>query len=201
MSGNNAISAATTATTTTTTTAASTPSSRPGFFSRLSFPLTLRNRNRHVSEFYIHSDDPYKKYSAGDSVKGAVVLVVQKPVRITHLTVALTGIVRVRKDPGGGKAATALALHSLPKGESERPQYHGNGLATLFQDEQVLSGEGRIESGKFYFNFDLMFPSKGLPSSIDVSLFIHPDLAYRKPVTNPCSSLSEEPSRMWLPPH
>ncbi|KAI9903072.1 hypothetical protein N3K66_002424 [Trichothecium roseum] len=162
VSGNNAISAATT-----TTAAPSTPPSRPGFFSRLSFPLTLRNRNRHVSEFYIHSDDPYKKYSAGDSVKGAVVLVVQKPVRITHLTVALTGIVRVRKDPGVGKADTALALHSLPKGESERPQYHGNGLATLFQDEQVLSGEGRIESGKFYFNFDLMFPSKGLPSSID----------------------------------
>lgn len=46
------------------------------------------------------------------------------------------------------------------------PQYHGNGLS-LFQDEQVLSGEGRLEPGKYEFGFDLVFPEAELPISID----------------------------------
>lgn len=57
----------------------------------------------------------------------------------------------------------------LPHGGSERPQYHGHGFATLFQDEQVLSGDGRLDAGRYEFGFDLVFPTKGLPSSIDVS--------------------------------
>jgi hypothetical protein len=47
--------------------------------------------------------------------------------------------------------------------------YFGNGFVSLFEDEVVLCGEGRLSEGVYHFNFELEFPSKGLPSSIDVS--------------------------------
>lgn len=146
----------------------STSTSRPGFLSRLNLPrsLPLHRRNRNVADFHIRPEEPYKKYSVGEHVRGAVILVIVKPVRITHLVVSLHGYVRVRKDPAtGSKAQNAI---TLPHGSSTRPRYHGNGFTTLFQDEQVLSGDGRLEPGKYEFGFDLVFPEKGLPSSIDV---------------------------------
>ncbi|PTB67094.1 hypothetical protein BBK36DRAFT_28145, partial [Trichoderma citrinoviride] len=128
--------------------------------------LPLRNRNRSVTDFHILCDEPHRKYSAGDHVHGTVFLVVVKPVRITHLVVTLHGFVRVLKDPAG--AAKVRNTTTLPQGgSSSRPQYHGNGFASLFQDEQVLSGEGRLDPGRYEFGFDLVFPDKGLPSSID----------------------------------
>ncbi|KHN99910.1 pH response protein PalF [Metarhizium album ARSEF 1941] len=143
---------------------------RPSLLSRLSLPLQLplplRTRNRNVVDFHIRCDEPHKTYAAGDSVRGAVVLVVVKPLRITHLVVSLHGFVRVLKDPTS--VAKAQSVTTLPPaGSSRRPQYQGNGLISLFQDEQVLSGEGRVEPGKYEFGFDLKFPDKGLPSSID----------------------------------
>ncbi|PNY27822.1 pH-response regulator protein palF/RIM8 [Tolypocladium capitatum] len=144
------------------------PSSRPSLLSRLGLPLSLslRNSNRNVIDFHVRCDEPYRKYSAGDSVRGCVVLVVLKPLRITHLVVSLHGYVRVLRDPTS--VAKAQLATALPQGgSSARPQYHGNGLASLFQDEQVLSSEGRIEPGKYEFGFDLVFPDKELPSSID----------------------------------
>ncbi|KAF4972192.1 hypothetical protein FZEAL_9654 [Fusarium zealandicum] len=149
-------------------TASTTSSTRPGFLSRFSLPLSLpiRSRNRNVADFHIRAEEPHRRYSAGDHVRGSVVLVIVKPVRITHLTVSLHGYVRVLKDPAS--VAKAQGNIVLPQnGDSARPRYHGNGLASLFQDEQVLSGEGRLEAGKYEFGFDLMFPEKGLPSSID----------------------------------
>ncbi|KAL6873183.1 hypothetical protein J3F83DRAFT_606273 [Trichoderma novae-zelandiae] len=145
---------------------------RPGLLARLGsslnlpLPLPLRNRNRSVTDFHVLCDEPHRKYSAGDHVHGTVVLVVVKPVRITHLVVTLHGFVRVLKDPAG--AAKVRNAITLPQGgTSSRPQYHGNGFASLFQDEQVLSGEGRLDPGRYEFGFDLVFPDKGLPSSID----------------------------------
>lgn len=149
-------------------TASTTSSTRPRFLSRLSLPLSLplRNRNRNITDFHIRAEEPHRRYSAGDNVRGAVVIVVVKPVRITHLTVSLHGYVRVLKDPTS--VAKAQGSIVLPQnGDSARPRYHGNGLASLFQDEQVLSGEGRLEPGRYEFGFDLLFPDKGLPSSID----------------------------------
>ncbi|KAF7542972.1 hypothetical protein G7046_g10083 [Stylonectria norvegica] len=143
-------------------------SSRPSFLSRLNLPLSLplRGRNRNVADFHVRPEEPYKKYSAGDSVRGAVVLVIVKPVRITHLVVSLHGYVRVRKDPSN--IIKAQGATTLPQGGgASRPRYHGNGFASLFQDEQVLSGAGRLEPGKYEFGFDLIFPEKDLPSSID----------------------------------
>ncbi|KAF5616741.1 pH-response regulator palF RIM8 [Fusarium sp. NRRL 52700] len=149
-------------------TASTTSSTRPRFLSRLSLPLSLplRNRNRNITDFHIRAEEPHRRYSAGENVRGAVVIVVVKPVRITHLTVSLHGYVRVLKDPTSiTKAQGSIVLPQ--NGDSARPRYHGNGLASLFQDEQVLSGEGRLEPGRYEFGFDLVFPDKGLPSSID----------------------------------
>jgi hypothetical protein len=154
-------------------TASTTSSTRPRFLSRLSLPLSLplRNRNRNIADFHIRAEEPHRRYSTGDNVRGAVVIVVVKPVRITHLTVSLHGYVRVLKDPTS--VAKAQGSIVLPQnGDSARPRYHGNGLASLFQDEQVLSGEGRLEPGRYEFGFDLLFPDKGLPSSIDVGLLL-----------------------------
>ncbi|KAJ4130933.1 ph-response sensor protein [Fusarium equiseti] len=149
-------------------TASANSSTRPGFLSRFSLPLSLplRNRNRNVTDFHIRAEEPHRRYSAGDNVRGAVVIVIVKPIRITHLTVSLHGYVRVLKDPTS--VAKAQGTIVLPQnGDAARPRYHGNGLASLFQDEQVLSGEGRLEPGRYEFGFDLLFPDKGLPSSID----------------------------------
>ncbi|KAK1600578.1 arrestin [Colletotrichum navitas] len=131
------------------------------FFSR--FALSSRSRSRNLADFHVRPNDPHRQYSAGDHVHGAVVLTVVKPIRITHLTVALHGYVRVHKGPAVSEPPIAKPALS---GRSSA-QYHGNGYASLFQDEQVLSGEGRLEPGKYEFNFDLVFPGKGLPSSID----------------------------------
>ena len=92
-----------------------------------------------------------------------------KPVRITHLVVTLHGFVKVVRDPSTVSKSMANAQ---PSGGNAGPQYHGNGHASLFQDEQVLSGEGRLEPGKYDFGFDLLFPSNGLPSSIDVGVLL-----------------------------
>ncbi|KAM4059698.1 pH-response regulator protein palF/RIM8 [Hirsutella rhossiliensis] len=142
-------------------------SSRPSLLSRISLPLALplRSRNRNVVDFHVRCDEPYRKYNAGDSVRGSVVLAVVRPLRITHLVVSLHGHVRVLKDPTSATKAQLAA--ALPGGTCARPQYRGNGLASLFQDEQVLSGEGRLEPGKYEFGFDLVFPVTELPSSID----------------------------------
>jgi hypothetical protein len=141
------------------------PSSR-SFFSR--FALPIRSRARNLTDFHIRPVDPHRRYTAGDHVRGAVVLTVLKPVRITHLTVSLHGFVRVHKTPNGGATETPI----LPAGRSSRvglkSRYLGNGFASLFEDEQVLSADGRLEAGKYEFNFELMFPAEGLPSSIDV---------------------------------
>ncbi|KAK2026197.1 arrestin domain-containing protein [Colletotrichum zoysiae] len=138
-----------------------TTSSARSFFSR--FALSSRSRSRNLADFHVRPNDPHRQYSAGDHVHGAVVLTVVKPIRITHLTVALHGYVRVHKGPAVSEPPIAKPALS---GRSSA-QYHGNGYASLFQDEQVLSGEGRLEPGKYEFNFDLVFPEKGLPSSID----------------------------------
>lgn len=100
---------------------------------------------------------------------GAVVLKVDKPIRLTHLTVCLHGFVRVFKNPN----AVNEPLPDLGLTASNSPrksQYFGNGHASLFQDDQTLCGEGRLDIGVYNFNFELEFPTKGVPTSIDVCL-------------------------------
>lgn len=146
----------------------SSPPSSRSFFSRFSLPLRSR-ATRNLTDFHIRPADPHRKYSAGDHVQGAVVLTILKPVRITHLTVSLHGYVRVYKTANGAATEPAINPADIAQAGSNF-KYFGNGFASLFEDEQVLSADGRLEPGRYEFNFDLMFPSKGLPSSIDVSL-------------------------------
>ncbi|KAK4681479.1 ph-response sensor protein [Podospora pseudoanserina] len=144
-----------------------TSSSRRSFFSRLSLPL--RQRARHITDFHIRPAEPYRKYGAGDHVLGAVILTVVKPVRITHLTVALHGFVRVYKGPGAPANEPIVNPAEIPTntGRGARQKSHSVGRVNLFEDEQTLSADGRLEPGRYEFNFELLFPSKGLPSSID----------------------------------
>lgn len=134
------------------------PSSSRTFLDRV---LPVRSVGRAIEEFYIKPDEPHRTYSAGDHVLGAVVVLVTKPVRITHLTVALHGFVRVFKSNSG------VSDPPVAPGTPPPPM----GYATLFNDEVVLSQGGRLDTGRYEFKFDLIFPEgngTSLPSSIDV---------------------------------
>lgn len=142
---------------------------KKSLLSFLSLPLRSRTRNRNLAEFFVKVDDPHRTYAAGERITGSVVISITKPIRITHLTVCLHGYVRVFKN------ATQLNAKpinpALAPSEAQKSfRYFGNGHAQLFQDEQVLCGEGRLEARRWEFKFDLLFPSEGLPSSIDVGL-------------------------------
>lgn len=138
---------------------------RRSLLSRLTLPLKARTRN--LADFHIRPHEPHRRYSPGDLVKGAVVLTVAKPIRVTHLTVCLHGFVRVYKRANEGKETLPADAGLTTPGGSKKSQYFGNGHASLFQDEIILCGEGRLETGIYEFNFEMEFPSKGLPTSID----------------------------------
>lgn len=97
-------------------------------------------------------------------------LTVIKPIRITHLTVCLHGHVRVFKNPSDANNPLPAPGLVASGGNSRKSQYFGNGHLSLFQDEQLLCGEGRLEAGKYEFNFELEFPTKGLHTGVDVRL-------------------------------
>ncbi|KAK4105530.1 hypothetical protein N658DRAFT_416106 [Parathielavia hyrcaniae] len=169
-------------------------SSSLSFFSR--FALPLRSRTRYIADFHIRPAEPHRKYGAGDQVQGAVVLTVVKPVRITHLVVSLHGYMRVYKGPSTagnepiidpGEALSSSSRISRQKGLS-------NGCVRLFQDEQILSGDGRLEPGRYEFNFNLLFPGDGLPTSID---FERGTISYMitATLTRPASLGTKTPSK------
>ncbi|EER22971.1 ph-response sensor protein [Coccidioides posadasii str. Silveira] len=131
------------------------------------FTNRFGNRNRNISEFYIQPDDPWRSYSPGDIVNGSVCLVVVKPVRITHLVVCLHGYAKVYKNPvAPGETAEDSGFPGTGRGR-RNGEYLGNGLATLFEDEIVLCGDGRLKEGIYKFRFELCFPPYSLPSSIN----------------------------------
>lgn len=160
-------------------------SSSRSFFSRFALPIRSRN-TRNLIDFHIRPSEPHRKYNAGDSVKGAVILTVVKPVRLTHLTVALRGFVRVYKNPNA--ANEPVNPPGIDSDGLSQFKFLGNGYASLFQDEQVLCADGRLESGKYEFNFDLLFPGSDLPSSIEVSPLVLP--ATRAVPCPPCDPLA-----------
>jgi len=73
----------------------------------------------------------------------------------------------VFKGPNGANEPLPDAV-SMGSSNTRKSQYFGNGYASLFQDEVTLCGEGRLDAGIYEFNFELEFPDKGLPTSIDV---------------------------------
>ena len=132
------------------------------------FTAPFSNRNRNISEFYVQPDDPWKTYFPGDVVRGSVVLTVVKPLRITHLVVCLHGYVKVFKNPvASGDAEEDSGFLGTGRGR-RGGEYLGNGFASLFEDEVVLCGDGRLKEGVYRFNFELEFPQDNLPTSINV---------------------------------
>jgi hypothetical protein len=122
-------------------------------------------KHRALAEYYILPDDPYRRYAPGDLVKGAVVLSTSKPIRLTHLVVCLHGFVQLAKGSRGQKPGRQSPDRSPIAGAEE-----GDGFLSIFRDEVVLCGQGGLEPGTYQFRFELEFPAKPLPSSLDVRL-------------------------------
>jgi hypothetical protein len=135
--------------------------------SKLKAPFSSKNRN--VIDFNIRVLDDLRRYGPGDLVKGTVTLSVIRPVRITHLIVCLHGSVRVLKNAAPGES---IRTDCGPVGSgrgNRHAEYIGSGLASIFEKEKILCGEGRLEIGRYGFQFEMAFPSSSLPSSLDVS--------------------------------
>lgn len=138
------------------------------------FSSSIGKHARNMFDLTIEPEDPFRVYSPGQTVKGHVLLTVTKGFDITHLVVALHGYAKVYKHqvPPGERlpAPEGLAIGKGTRGF----QYHGNGLATLFQNEQILCGSGFLKKHVYKFAFEVPFPEKSLPSTIDVGLaFCH----------------------------
>ena len=142
----------------------SVPRSR-SIISRFTSPLSSRTRNVDID---IEPEQPWKTYFPGEIVKGQVVLTVLKGFDITHLVTCLHGRARVyRTHIVPGEAAPVNEVSDIGKGP-RGVEFHGHGLVTLFQDEIVLCRGGFLKKGVYKFGFELEFPGRGLPSSIEV---------------------------------
>lgn len=147
--------------------AAASPGRR--ILSRITSPFATKSRS--ITDFYIQPDDPHRQYSPGDLVTGSVRLRVLRPTRVTHVVVSLHGYAQVFKNPGSPGEGFRATPGYLGTGRGKKSaEYFGNGFASLFEDELVLCGDGRLAEGAYQFNFELEFPDTDLPSSIDVSI-------------------------------
>lgn len=132
-------------------------------------PFAAKQRS-HVEQ-EIKLDKPFRLYTPGDTIKGAIHVTFGKPLRITHLVIRLHGFIKVfnrAKLPGEELSYDESRLTSANGGGRRGMEYFGNGYARLFDEEAVLCGEGRV-LGEYEFRFEMVLPSKNMPSSIDVS--------------------------------
>ena len=146
------------------------------FLARWTTPFASKQRT--PLEQDIRLDEPFRLYYSGETVKGVVHMNVAKSLRITHLVMRLHGFVKVanRAKLPGESISYDEATVALGKGRGRRGiEYFGDGFARLFEDEVVLCGEGRV-LGQYEFGFEMVLPSKGLPSGVDVSTNILPHL-------------------------
>ncbi|KAJ5671558.1 hypothetical protein N7507_000685 [Penicillium longicatenatum] len=135
------------------------------FLSKFRSPLGSRNRS--ITDFYIDPDDPWRSYFPGDTIKGTVIVTVLRPVRITHIVICLHGYVKVFKNAvPAGESNPDIGFIGPGRGR-RGAEYMGNGLATLFEDEVVLCGDGRLKEGIYKFRFEMTLPPYALPSSIN----------------------------------
>lgn len=145
------------------------PSPTRRILTKITSPFAKKSKN--VPEFFVQAEDPHKQYSAGDNVRGSVIVKVVKPIRVTHIVVRLHGFVQVYKTPNAPPAEGFRTYNNLAgRGRGKRKgEYFGNGFATLFEDEHVVCGDGRLAEGSYKFEFEMAFPPEIMPSSIDVS--------------------------------
>jgi arrestin-related trafficking adapter 9 len=144
------------------------PARRGGLLSRLRKPFDPSARN--MSDFSVQLDDEHRHYNPGDAVTGSIVLKVVRPIDITHIVVCLHGFAQVYKSPNTpGPEYRKYNAARVAGRTSKATGYIDEGFASLFEDEQILCGDGRLVEGAYQFGFELRFPRKHLPSSIDVS--------------------------------
>ena len=144
-------------------------SGRKSFSNKLSGLLT--SKPSHITDYYIELDEAHRQYSPGDRVKGQVVLKVARPLGVTHIVVCLYGYIEVFKNDSTPKSRVRNSGTHVATGRGRRwvSEYYGDGFASLFEDEIVLCGEGRLDPQQYNFQFEVDFPSSlSLPSSIDV---------------------------------
>lgn len=118
---------------------------------------------RTVSDFHIKLDEPHRHFQPGEFVKGCVCVTVEKEFRLTHLVVNLKGKVELYNGATGGGVHTKRdkGTHALDTLDEE--------TSRLCSDEQVLCGDGGLKPGVYQFQFVMLLPGKGLPSSLNVS--------------------------------
>jgi hypothetical protein len=144
------------------------PTPKRSIISRIKAPFGPKPR--HISEFYVQLDDPHRQYGPGDVITGSVVLKVVKPFSVTHIVVRLHGYAQVYKSPNAPGEGLKQYNTNVTAGKSKKSGgYYGNGFVSLFEDEIVLCGEGRLGEGTYQFNYELVFPKSHLPSSIEAS--------------------------------
>lgn len=132
--------------------------------SRFSNPLSKHART--MFEVGIEVEDPFRVYSSGETVKGHIVLTVTKGFDITHLVVSLHGFAKVFKHQANSNEGLSTSDFVVNGKGSRGFEYYGNGLASLFQEEQILCGSGFLKKQVYKFAFELSFPTKSMPSTL-----------------------------------
>lgn len=129
-------------------------------------------KGAHVNSFAIELEgNGLRTYGPGDIVSGTVILDVGRPLGVTHVTVSLSGFVDVFKNHRSRAKAPSEAEHNKrSRGNRWTSEYYGDGFASLFEQEVVICGEGRLDPKTYHFQFEIAFPNQlSLPSSIEVS--------------------------------
>ncbi len=132
----------------------------------------INKKTGHIIEHRIELVDAHRQYGPGDTVSGKVILNVAKFLGVTHIVVCLYGYVQVFKHgskPQAGPRNRGNRILSGKRGRRWVSEYYGDGYASLFEEEIVLCGEGRLDAKPYHFQFSVDFPSTmSLPTSIDV---------------------------------
>jgi arrestin-related trafficking adapter 9 len=127
---------------------------------------------RTISDFHIKLDEPHRQFQPGEFVKGIVSITVEKELKLTHLVVNLKGNVELFNGPTGG------GVHTKKEKGSHVFDTLDEETSRLCYDEQVLCADGSLKPGVYQFQFVMLLPGKGLPSSLNVSLQCGPRRPY-----------------------
>ncbi|KAK6334204.1 ph-response sensor protein [Orbilia brochopaga] len=138
----------------------------------------LKPSRRAITDFYVKLDHPHRRYKPGEKIMGSIVLSTSRATRITHLTLTLTGAVVVYPHERRGhkwgedvvKDVTYRDSKSIrgcrSRGTTIEGKHSGRGVI-LFEDEQVIVGEGRLGAGGLEVGFVYDFPAKDGINSLD----------------------------------
>ncbi|KAK6529946.1 ph-response sensor protein [Arthrobotrys megalospora] len=138
----------------------------------------LKPSRRAINDFYIKLDYPHRRYKPGEHITGSIVLTTSRATRITHLTLTLGGSVMVyphdRRGHKWGEDVVKDVTYRDGKmirgcrsrGTTIEGRHSGRGVV-LFEEEQVIVGEGRLGAGGLEVGFVIEFPAKGGINSLD----------------------------------